>query len=264
MSRRFRFVRIASAGLLLLALVAASAAAQPRKRSARSMEERRTRWEAMSEEKKQELRRRLEEFHRLSPAEQERIRARAERLADLRESIRENLPPELRERMPLDRRLLEGHLGETSAFLREHLPPEALERLKAMPPREREQVLREHLDGMLAKRVERFLEQPPPWLPPEDAARLRDLPPRERWQEIAARHKDHLVARVEGDPALLSKISPEGWERMKSLPPHKFLSRFFLWKRGVEKGFGTPGRERGFGPPGPRREFDRPRRNGGR
>jgi hypothetical protein len=245
------------AALLLLGITGA-APAQSAGGSAAPQDERRARWEAMPEEKREEMRRRFEELHRLPPEEQRRIRARAERLRDLQESVRESLPPEVRERwreLPpperaqIHRRVLEGHLGEMSRFLHEHLPPEARERLEKMSPQERERALRHQIERLVIQRMERFLEEPPPWLSPEEAARLRELPPMEGRQEMARLFKEHLVREVEGNPPLFSKIRPEAWERMKGLPPPRFLPRFFFWRRGVDRGFEPWGKDRGFDRP---------------
>jgi hypothetical protein len=209
-------------------------------RSPKPEEARRLRWQSLSEEDRRAMRARFEEFRRLPQQEQERLRERSRSLGDLRRRVEESLPPDVaerlralppRERFEAIREALEEQVGERRDILRQLLPREAMDRLIGLPSPERQRLIRQLLGEQWGRWAERRLS-------PSEQARVRALPPAERRAELLRLGKERAVADLEAKPDLFGRMSREQWERMKALPPRQFFAQLAFVRAGFR---GRPG-----------------------
>jgi hypothetical protein len=240
--------------LLALACLALLVRAEGAQRE--RLESARARWESLRPEEQALIQERWQRFQSLPEAERRELRARAERVAELRARAQRSLSPELRarvERLPAEQReqvlseLVEGESARIGARLRAALPPEVVQRLEQARPEDRaryfanyQQQQRRRVANYMIERLGQRLA-----LPKEELARMKQLPEEQRTACVLELRQ--RLAQVEArELGLPPGLAQEQWEAWLALPPEEFFERLADHVRerqlaGAEAGIGRSG-----------------------
>ena len=204
-------------------------------------DERRQRWEQMSEQERTVLRERFEKLRRMTSEQQEELRERARNFRCLERGLRHAPPEPLRKKLAeltpqeqegeVRRYMTREYSPRCGRRIREKLSPELLAELEKLPSEERALGLkryyqergRPHGSWMLEK-LARKLE-----LSEEEVKRLSQLP-RETREEAMLRLHRRLFERFVEEKGLPDSVSAEAWARLRALSDREF----FLHMRGTE------------------------------
>ncbi|MBL8695058.1 MAG: DUF3106 domain-containing protein [Planctomycetes bacterium] len=240
-----------------------------RRDSSRSRErllEMEERWKALSETEKERLRAAFGEFKSLSPEKREEFRRRGEQFARERDKLEQLLPAEDREQLQILggeiksdwlRALVMDRFHSRWGRVKREVPSGEAERALQLDGAERVAKLRQLFDEASRSIVKRVLDQAESrkMITPEESARLAALPPSEAAPRLLELRKLTIVSDLERKPERRGGLSESEWESIKTLPPEQFFEQldarrvFSHRERGGEP-FGRPGPHgHGEGPP---------------
>lgn len=194
----------------------------------------RTRWNSLSPEQQQRLRKRFEHLQSLSSQEREDLMHRATTLKREEERLLRRLSPEHRRRLKLQpeekRRqliseMVEAERRERGARIESKLPKKTREWLQNAPPEER------------SKRLERFRQQTRERISSraveglakalgfgsDEVKRLERLPLEDRMRTVMNLRRK-LDARQRTEGGMLEDFTQEMWSELESLPPEEYFT----------------------------------------
>ena len=191
----------------------------------------RKRFESLSEEQKQALRKRLGQFKELSARQRQELHTQTRQLEDMGRRVYRSLPD--RERMRLDsltpgkrqellREMALAEVQDMGRRILRKLPEGERKRLEAASPQERQRLLSE-LRGQMDRRIGQTIERMAPALgfSEEELRRLNGLPADERRATFLHVVKRRCAQYVERK-GLPEGMPTERWERIRRLPPDEF------------------------------------------
>jgi len=226
-------------------------------RARERIQEMEERWKALPEAEKERLRAAFGEFKSLSPEKREEFRRRGEQFAREREKLEQLLPAEDREQLQILgaelksdwlRALVMDRFHSRWGRVKREVPSGEAERAMQLDGAERVAKLRQLFDEASRSIVKRVLDQAESrkMITPEERARLAALSPSEAAPRLLELRKLTIVADLDRKPERRGGLSESEWEAIKSLPPDQFFEQldarrvFSHRERGGEP-FGKPG-----------------------
>ena len=229
-------------GLIAAVLCAAPAAVawQEAKPAPEEVQEKelspRERWERLSPEEREVMRKRFEEFQRLGEDERRQLRDRTKRMHSMERDVRERLPRDVRrkleglppkERDELMKELVEQEATDRGRRMRDKLPREVREQLESASPEERDRLLRDfrerHREEWSKRALRRYGERFE--LPEDEVRRLQALPREERKQAVLGFRRREMSERFAAD-GLPDWLTPDQWKELSALDDRAFFERF--------------------------------------
>ncbi len=192
---------------------------------------RRARWEALSDEEKTKLRKRMEQYKQLSGAQRQELRKQAREFEELGQRVYRMVSKETRDKLdqlsPAKRQELLQELSveemrDMGRRLMRKLPEEDRRRIQQASPEERARVLdrlRDQFDQRMPQAVLRMAMDLN--VPRAEVDRLRALGPDQQRQALLTYVK-HRVNQFVQDHGLPVGLEPVHWERLAKLPPSEF------------------------------------------
>ncbi len=237
-------MRVLAAFLALCTLAGASSAASTPNRSQERVErteaelrDARARWEALTDEERDELRARFDKFRQFDPARRDELRERAHRFKEIGRQLRKHgLPPELERELdglpPDERRRRMGdwlheRFEERGRRIREKMPEDLVQRLERAPPGRRGAMAEGFRRDRRGEHSEELIDKlaRSGHLPRERVDALRALPVEERVDILMDLRREKITADIVRR-GLPPGITAEQWGQWQRLPTREFFEHF--------------------------------------
>ncbi len=206
----------------------------------------RERWQRLSPEEQERVRARFERLQRMSEEERVALERRSQQRARQRQRLLASLSPEERARLagqPEERReallreMAEAERRDHGRRIAQKLPEELRESLRRAAPEERARRLeafkRDTREDLSRRAVEGLATAL--GYGPEEIARLERLPLEERMQTVL-RLRKNLTSRELEASGLPPGLTQERWGELEALPPSDYLRELWRMRRRGELG----------------------------
>lgn len=244
--RLLRCLAVGAAAMAFVIAVASPAAAQERAQdrseskparatSSLDLEGARERWQQLSPQQRDELRRRFEDFRRLGDDERQRLRGRFERLGHVQQRAVEALPEPVRreldalappQRGEVLREVAAERMSEHVRDVLEMMPPHLKDEYAAATPERRVEMVRE-FGRMLHERArgELFRLGRELDLPRERVEHIARLEPRELGREVLQLRRQS-IERMVAERGLPPFVDATEWAELQALSGPEFMRRW--------------------------------------